>query len=68
MKEGKRITFRTTSTRQYQDLTAYAVVKGFKSLSDFALYAAVAMTSKNPLTDAQKSKAEEVLADLQNDR
>jgi hypothetical protein len=65
---GPRVAFRTSSIDQHDELTAYAIVKGFKDLSAFALHAAVSITSKNPLTDAQKAKAEEIMAGLRNTR
>lgn len=55
---GSRIEFRTTSLEQGDDLVAYAEVKGFKNVSAYALYAAVTMMGKNPLTDAQRERAD----------
>jgi len=62
---GKRIQFRTTSCEQYRQLQVYAEIKGFKDLPSYALYAAVTMMSKNPLTEAQKAKADKLLAELE---
>ena len=58
---GPRVQVRTTSDEQHTELTAYAIVKGHKSLSDYMLYAAVTMMGKNPLTDTQKGKSERII-------
>lgn len=65
---GARIEFRTTSLDQGDDLVAYAEVKGFKNVSAYALYAAVTMMGKNPLTDAQREKADKIIAERRKAR
>jgi len=63
-----RVQVRTTSPEQYDELTAYALVKGHKNLSAFMLYAAVTMMSKNPLTPSQRQRAEQLMAGIRNPR
>ncbi len=58
---GPRVEFRPTSVEQSDELVAYAEVKGHKNVSAYALYAAVTMMGKNPLTDVQRAKADEII-------
>lgn len=63
-----RITFRPTSVEQDDEIEAYAVVKGHKNASAYALYAAVTMMSKNPLTSVQRVIADKIIAERQKAR
>jgi len=63
-----RVSFRTTSPDQHDELVAYAVVKGHKDVSAYALYAAVTMMGKNPLTDAQQAKADKIIEEAKKAR
>ena len=52
----KSIRFTPTSEEQAAKLEAYALAKGHKNASAFALYACVAMMAKYPLSEAQKAR------------
>lgn len=63
-----RITFRPTSVEQDDEIEAYAIVKGHKNASAYALYAAVTMMGKNPHTPAQRAQADKIIAERQKAR
>jgi len=65
---GPRVEFRPTSVEQADELAAYAEVKGHKNVSAYALYAAVTMMGKNPLTSSQRALADKIIAQRQNAR
>lgn len=65
---GARVEFRPTSVEQADELAAYAEVNGHKNLSAYALYAAVTMMGKNPLTTAQRAQADKIIAERQKAR
>ena len=65
---GPRVSFRTTSPDQHDELTAYAIAKGHKDVSAYALYAAVTMMGKNPLTEAQRLQAGKIIEDAKKER
>ena len=52
----KPIQFTPTSQEQRDDIEAYAIAKGHKNASAFALYACVQMMMKYPLSEAQKAR------------
>lgn len=63
-----RIEFTTTSFDQADELAAYAEVKGHKNLSAYALYAAVTMMNKNPLTGPQRKRADRIIEERRKAR
>jgi hypothetical protein len=65
---NSRISFRTTSPEQHDELVAYALVKGHKDVSAYALYAAVTMMSKNPLTESQRAQADKIIGEAKKTR
>lgn len=65
---GPRVEFRPTSIEQADELAAYAIVKGHKNVSAYALYAAVTMMGKNPHTKTQRAQADKIIAERQRAR